>query len=277
MSTSVDNEPSAFESSVPDGVDTQRPSVARMYDVYLGGTHNFSSDREAVEAVKAALPDIIEIAVEGRAFLGRVIRFMCSQGVTQFIDIGSGLPSSENTHQVAQKYQAHARVVYVDIDPIAVAHGKSILGDNPDTAFIYGSALEVKKILDDDQTKRLIDFSKPVGIVMMGLVHFFSVEQSRDLLAQLKQCLAPGSLLGLTHGTTDGRSQEAIDQTHAAYAKSPTKLILRPKHSVEEILEGYTKVAPGLVMVDDWRMELAEEGRPLPPSTRIWYGFVLQL
>ncbi|KAJ2982834.1 hypothetical protein NQ176_g1122 [Zarea fungicola] len=102
MSKSPENNISAFESTVPpDGVDIKHPSVARMYDVYLGGTHNYSADREAVEAVKTALPDINEIAVEGRAFLGRVIRYMCSQGITQFIDIGSGLPSSENTHQVA--------------------------------------------------------------------------------------------------------------------------------------------------------------------------------
>lgn len=202
---------------------------------------------------------------------------MCSQGVTQFIDLGSGLPSAENTHQVAQKYQPNAKVVYVDIDKVAIAHGKSILGDSPNTAFIFGSALELKDIMAHEETRRLIDFTKPVGVVMMGLVHFFSIEQGQNLLSELNNFLVPGSLLGLTHGTTDGRSEESINQLHDAYAKTSTPLFCRPKPVIEQIFEGYEKVEPGLVLLDEWRMDLAEEGKPSPPATRIWYGTVLQL
>lgn len=202
---------------------------------------------------------------------------MCSQGITQFIYIGSGLPSAENTHEVAQKYQPNARVIYVDIDRVAVAHGKPILAGSPDTAFIYGSALEPKDIIAHEETRRLIDFSKPVGVVMMGLLHFFSIEQGQNLLSELQHCLAPGSLLGFTHGTTDGRSEESINQLHDVYAKTPTPLFCRPKPVVEEILKGHKLVAPGLVLLDEWKLDLTEVGKPSPQATRIWYGVVLEV
>lgn len=122
--------------------------------------------------------------------------------------------------------------------------------------------------MEHNDTRNLLDFLKPIGIIMMGLVHFSSIEQGKRLLAELNQYLPPRSLLGITHGTTDGRSQEIIDQIHDAYARTPTPLILRTKKSIGEILEGWTKVAPGLVML--WRMELGEQDKPSPPSTLLW-------
>ncbi|KAH8805998.1 S-adenosyl-L-methionine dependent methyltransferase [Xylogone sp. PMI_703] len=267
----------ANDPSLPDGIDANRPSVARMYDFYLGGANNLAVDRAAVAAVQKGLPNIFDIVIEGRAFLRRVLRYMCHQGIQQFLDIGSGLPSADNTHQVVQRVIPTAHVVYVDIDPTAVSHGREILKGNDTVTFIEGSALELQAILDHPETNKLIDFSKPVGVVMMGLVHFFSIEDGKRVLKTLHSRLAAGSFFSITHGTTDGLSSDTIEQVHAAYAKTPTPLIMRPKSEIQELLVGFNLVEPGLVKVQQWRLEEAEEGEPIPPETHIWYGVVVKV
>ncbi|KAM0249487.1 hypothetical protein ACHAQJ_009035 [Trichoderma viride] len=261
----------------PSGVDVSRPSVARMYDFYLGGKHNYPSDRAAVAAVKEGLPNIIEIAAEGRHFLRRVIRYMCHQGIDQFIDIGSGLPSADNTHQVAQRVIPNARVVYVDIDVAAVAHGRQILNGNPSTAFIQGSVLELEPILSHPETQNLIDFSRPVGVVMMGLLHFFPVDTDREILQVLREKLSPGSLVSFTHGVLDYQNEEAIQTILAAYARTPTPLIMRTKVEIRRIMEGLSAVEPGLVLIHDWKIDMAEESESEPPRSSIWAGVVLSV
>lgn len=247
----------------------------KKYDFYLGGKHNYPADRAAVAAVEEALPNIFDIVVEGRHFLRRVIRYMCYQGIDQFIDIGSGLPSADNTHQVAQRVNPNARVVYVDIDKAAVTHGRQILSGNPSTAFIQGSVLELESILNHPETRQLIDFSKPVGVVMMGLLHFFSIEADRDILKILKQNLSAGSLISFTHGVLDFQDKEAVEDLLAAYARTPTPLIMRTMDDIGKIMEGFRSAEPGLVLIHDWKMNLAEEGEPEPPKSLIWAGVVL--
>ncbi|KAM0257951.1 hypothetical protein ACHAQJ_004110 [Trichoderma viride] len=259
----------------PSGIDVSQPSVARMYDYYLGGKNNFESDRAAVAAAKEANPQIFEMAIEGRAFLRRVIRYMCFQGIDQFIDIGSGLPSVDNTHQVAQRVIPNARIVYVDIDETAVAYGQQMLENNPSTAFIQGSVLELELILNHPKTKNLIDFTKPVGVVMMGLVHFFSIDTGRDILKTLQRNLASGSLISITHGVTDHLSQEVVQKVLAAYARTPTPLTMRPVAEVEQIIEGFHTVEPGLTLLHEWKMDIAEEGEPEPERSLVWAGVVL--
>ncbi|PTB68601.1 DUF574-domain-containing protein [Trichoderma citrinoviride] len=266
-----------MDSAPPRGIDVSRPSVARMYDFYLGGKNNFESDRAAVAAVKQALPNIFEIAAEGRHFLRRVIRYMCFQGIEQFIDIGSGLPSADNTHQVAQRVNPNARVVYVDIDDAAVIQGRQILNGDPSTAFIQGSVLELEPILNHPETRNLIDFSKPVGVVMMGLLHFFDIPTDRAILKQLHEDLAPGSLVGFSHGVLDYQNENAIKEVLDAYARTPTPLIMRTMDDIKKIMEGYLAVEPGLVLMHDWKMDMAEEGEPEPPRTLIWAGTVLRI
>ncbi|KAL7939914.1 S-adenosyl-L-methionine dependent methyltransferase [Trichoderma chlorosporum] len=266
-----------MDPALPAGIDVSRPTVARMYDFYLGGKNNFPSDRAAVAAVKEALPNIIEIVAEGRHFLRRVVRYMCYQGIDQFIDIGSGLPSADNTHQVAQRVNPNARVVYVDIDEAAVIQGRQILSGNSSTAFIQGSVLELQLILNHPETRNLIDFSKPVGIVMMGLLHFFDIGVDRGILNLLRQSLAPGSLVSFTHGVLDYQKKEAIENLLAAYARTPTPLIMRTMKDIKRIMEGFPAVEPGLVLLHDWKMEMAEEGEPEPPRSLIWAGTVLNI
>lgn len=202
---------------------------------------------------------------------------MCQQGIDQFIDIGSGLPSADNTHQVAQRVLPEARVVYVDIDETAVAHGQQILAGNTTTTFILGSALDIQSILAHAETTRLVDFSKPVGVLMMGLVHFFDIDVARNLFAALHKHLAPGSLLSISHGTKDGVTEEAAGKLRAAYAKTATPLRTRSGAEIEKIVEGFDKVEPGLVKLHEWRMDMAEVGDANPPKTGAWYGVVLKV
>ncbi|KAL7795953.1 S-adenosyl-L-methionine dependent methyltransferase [Trichoderma ceciliae] len=261
----------------PSGVDISRPSVARMYDCYLGGKHNYPSDRAAAAKVKDAFPNIIELVAEGRHFQRRVIRYMSYQGIDQFMDIGSGLPSSDNTHQVAQRVNPNARVVYVDIDESAVAHGRQILSGNPLTTIIQGSVLELEPILNNPETKNLIDFSKPVGVVMMGLLHFFPIDTGRGILKNLHGRLSSGSLIGFSHGMLDYQKEQAVEDLKTIYKKTPTPITLRTMVDIEKIREGLPAVEPGLVLIHDWKMDMAEEGEPEPPKAFIWAGVILSV
>ncbi|KAL7920148.1 DUF574 domain-containing protein [Trichoderma austrokoningii] len=261
----------------PSSIDIMKPSVARMYDFYLGGKNNFASDRAAVLAAKEANPQIFEMAIEGRHFLRRVIRYMCYQGIDQFIDIGSGLPSADNTHQIAQRVIPDARVVYVDIDEAAVIYGQQILSELPTTTFIHGSVLELDRILRHQETKKLIDFSKPVGVVMMGLLHFFSIDTGRDIFLTLRNNLAPGSMISISHGITDNLSEDIVQKVLAAYARTPTPLIMRPLVDVEQIIQGFEAVEPGVTLIHEWKPELAEERDTEPPKTYVWGGVVVKV
>ncbi|KAK1247424.1 hypothetical protein MKX07_002333 [Trichoderma sp. CBMAI-0711] len=266
-----------MDPTAPVGIDVSRPTVARMYDCYLGGKNNYDSDRAAVAAVVEALPNIFDIVAEGRHFLRRVIRYMCYQGIDQFIDVGSGLPSADNTHQVAQRVNPNARVVYVDIDDAAVIQGRQILKGEPLTAFIQGSVLDLEPILNHPETRNLIDFSKPVGVVMMGLLHFFDKDVDRAILQLLREKLAPGSLVSFSHGVLDYQDKAAVRRLLAAYERTPTPLLMRTMDEIRMIMEGFPAVEPGLVLAHDWKMEMAEEGEPEPPRSLIWAGTVLRV
>lgn len=246
------------------------------YDFYLGGKHNYSSDRAAVAAVVESYPRTIDVIVEARHFLRRTVRYMCFQGIDQFIDMGSGLPSADNTHQVAQRVNPKARVVYVDVDDVAVAFGRQMLSGDPTTAFIQGSVLELEPILNHPETRKLIDFSKPVGVLMMGLLHFFSIDTDRAILKNLRDNLAPGSLLSFSHTISNFVTEEEIRQVLAVYAKTPTPLIIRDIGIVEQITEGFSVVEPGLVSMHKWKMDIAEEGEPEAPQTFAMVGVVLR-
>lgn len=246
------------------------------YDFYLGGKHNYPSDRAAVAAVVEAYPKTIDVIVEARHFLRRTVRYMCFQGIDQFIDMGSGLPSADNTHQVAQRVNPNARVVYVDVDDVAVAFGRQMLSGDPTTAFIQGSALELEPILNNPETRKLIDFSKPVGVLMMGLLHFFSIDTDRAILKNLRDNLASGSLLSFSHTISNFVTEEEIRQVLAVYAKTPTPLIIRDIDVVKQITEGYSVVEPGLVSMHKWKMDIAEEGEPEAPQTSAMVGVVLR-
>lgn len=184
------------------------PVVARMYDWYLGGTHSYAIDRKAALDVQKALPDIKPLVVENRAFLHRALRWLAKNGVKQFIDMGSGLPTVGSTHETVLRVESGARVLYVDIEETVVVEGRDIIrkaGFEGQVGFIQVSALNPAKIWDNPETRRIIDFSQPVAILMIALIHFFRPPQYISTLEFWKSNLVKGSAFVMTHCTTDGR------------------------------------------------------------------------
>ena len=157
---------------VPPGVDTKRANVARVYDYWLGGRHNFLADQDVARAIAAVEPNVRVLVRANRAFLGRAVRFLAQSGIRQFLDIGSGIPTEGNVHEVAQQAAPGSRVVYADIDPVAIAHSRALLAGNADASVINGDLREPEKILANEDTRRLTDFSQPAGLLLMLVLHF---------------------------------------------------------------------------------------------------------
>jgi S-adenosyl methyltransferase len=252
-------------------IDISRPSVARMYDYYLGGKDNYRVDREAVERVAEAMPEIRQLAQENRAFLRRAVRYMARQGIRQFIDSGSGLPTAGNTHEIAQEIAPDARVVYVDNDPVVLAHGRALLAADDNTTVATADMHEPDEVLRHPQTLKLIDFDQPVGVLMIAMVHFLTVEERASVMGRLRDALAPGSHLTATHVTTDGKPAEAVAQIEAVYATTPTPIYFRDSAEIGRFFDGFDLVEPGLVTLDHWHPDPAD---PAPEPTGWLYGGV---
>jgi SAM-dependent methyltransferase len=262
---------SATDSDSPGGIDTNRPSVARMYDYYLDGKDNYQVDRDAVDQVEAAMPEIRQLAWENRAFLRRAVRYMARQGIDQFLDIGSGLPTVGNTHEIARQVIPDARVVYVDIDPIVAAHGRALLATDDNTTVAIADMHHPEEVLEHPETKRLIDLTRPVGVLLIAMIHFIPQAERSRIMGYLSDALAPGSHLTGTHVTTDGHSAEAVAQIERVYATTPTPIYFRDHAEVGHFFDGLELVEPGLVTVDAWRPDPAD---PAPAATRWLYGAV---
>jgi O-methyltransferase involved in polyketide biosynthesis len=248
---------------------TDTPHVARMYDYYLGGKDNFAADRAAVEAVEKAMPGVRQLARENRAFLRRAVRCMTASGIRQFIDIGAGLPTVGNTHEVAQRDAPEARVVYVDNDPIVLAHGRALLAENGNTAVVTADMRRPAEVIGNSDVRSLIDFTQPVGVLLIAMTHFLIAEQREPVMATLRESLVPGSFLALTHVTGDGQPAEAVAGVEEAYRTTPTPIYFRTHAEVSRFFDGYTLIEPGLVTVDAWRPDPAD---PAPDATRWLYG-----
>jgi S-adenosyl methyltransferase len=238
----------------PVGIDVHRPSIARVYDCLLGGFHNFTSDREHVDRIRDLMPDVVQMARANRAFLTRAVRFCLRAGIRQFLDLGSGIPTAGNVHEVAQALDPEARVVYVDSDPVAVAHSEAILGANERAAAIQADLREPKSILQDPAVHRLLDFDRPAALIMVAVLHFIpDADDPAGLIDQFAGPLAAGSLLVLSHGTTDGPPRAQMDQveqvsrqTVAAGATS------RSRAEVLPLFDGFELVPPGLTWAARW-------------------------
>ena len=239
---------------VPPGVDTQRANAARVYDYCLGGSHNFLADQDVARALAAVEPNVRIFAQANRAFLGRAVRHVAAAGIRQFLDIGSGIPTEGNVHEVAQQAAPGSRVVYVDIDPVAIAHSKAILAGNPDATIVDADLREPEKILAHEDVRRLIDFSQPTALLLMVVLHFLSdADDPWQVVATLRDALAPGSYLVLGHGTGDG-SPATVGAAKEMYNRSvATQVQLRTHAEILRFFDGFELVEPGLVYVPLWR------------------------
>jgi hypothetical protein len=243
----------------PPGIDTARPSVARVYDYYLGGFHNFPADREMAQAVIAAYPLATAGVRAGREFMARAVTHLAGDlGVRQFLDLGSGIPTQRNVHEIAQAVDPAARVVYVDIDAVAVAHGEALLADEPHVGVVMADLRRPDDVLGSPVVGRLLDPSQPTAVLMMSVLHF--VEDDDRPAAVIRRYrdafgggTGAGSWIALSHTTRDFHSKDLNDEVSDLYARTPTPLRMRSRDEVLALLDGYELVPPGLVLVDQWR------------------------
>jgi hypothetical protein len=247
-------------------VDLSKPNPARMYDYYLGGAHNFAVDREAADAVLAVLPETRTFARDNRAFLQRVVRHLVIEvGVTQFLDLGSGIPTVGNVHEIAQTANPACTVVYVDHEPVAVAQSRRLLADNDNAAVLHADVRDTARILGDPQTARLLDFDRPIGLLMLQVLPFVpDADDPAGIVAAYRSACVPGSYLALAHSLTPGYWPGAVGSAIELYANSTHPLHLRTPEQVEALFIGYELVEPGVVFSASWRPDepiSAEEAR----------------
>jgi O-methyltransferase involved in polyketide biosynthesis len=237
------------------GVDTDRAHSARVYDYWLGGKEHYAADRVAAEQIMAARPDIIPSVRANRAFLARAVRFLAAEaGIDQFLDIGAGLPATNNVHEVAQGVRPQARVVYVDNDPVVLAHARALLHCAADgsTAFIGADLRDTDGILRE--AARSLDFSRPIAITLLMVLQFISDQEDPDaVVARLVEAMAPGSYLVVSHAASDIAATSVIQATVRYNELVATPLTRRTRAQVAGFFAGLEFVEPGLVQLDRWR------------------------
>ncbi|MEY9937047.1 SAM-dependent methyltransferase [Streptacidiphilus sp. MAP5-3] len=239
---------------------TDVPHPARMYDYYLGGKDNFPADRAAAEQVVRLLPSAPTAARANRRFLGRAVRHAARAGIRQFLDIGTGIPTSNNTHEVAQQVAPDARVVYVDNDPMVLTHARALLSSTPQgrTAYVDADFHDPSAILNAPATKELLDLGQPVAVLVVALLHFLpESDDPYGLLDRYKRELAPGSMLILSHGSGDYVSPEVAEAVTQVYAASGMHIMSRSHDEVERFAlgPGWQPVGPGVVALNEWQAD----------------------
>lgn len=240
---------------MPHEVDFSKPNVARMYDYYLGGKDNYSADREAAQLVLGAAPDVPLAALENREFLKRAMQFlMRDQGIRQFVDIGPGLPTQSNVHQLARQYDPSTHVVYIDNDAVVLTHSRSLLDGVPGVTVVPGDLREPGPILADPELRELIDFSLPVALCMTLILHFLPPDDDPyGVVARFREALCPGSFLVLSHVTGDGREPGALTGIDDVYGNTNAPLIMRTREQVAEFFNGFDLIEPGVVFLSQCR------------------------
>jgi hypothetical protein len=255
----------------PDDIDIDRPNAARVYDYFLGGSHNFAADRRIGDQVLAVLPSAREQAKHNREFLGRAVRYCADRGVRQFLDLGSGIPTAGNVHEVARGIMPDAGVVYVDIDPIAIAHGRDLLAPDPRAHMLALDLRDVDAIVADVHDGKLLDLGEPVALLMMAVLHAVPDEDDPAALIDMyTDALVPGSFLAITHGTDEGNPEEAR-RIVALSRQANTPLAVRSKSEIESFFQRYDLVPPGLTWLPAWRRDTGDDTTP-PSDSNSYAG-----
>jgi hypothetical protein len=237
---------------VPTGIDEEVPSAARVYDFLLGGGHNFSADRELAENLLKVLP-ARDMARLNRQYLDRVVRYLVGQGITQFLDLGSGIPTVGNVHEVAQKLNPAARVVYVDNESVAIAHSALLLRDNPNAGAILADMREPEAIFDDPDVQRVLDFSQPLGLLMVGVVQFVpDADDPWAMAEKYRAALAPGSYFALSAFTSEN-APEGMRAAIEVFKNSRDPIFPRTHAELLRLFGDFDLVEPGLVYTPEWR------------------------
>lgn len=239
----------------PADIALERPSAARMYDYYLGGAHNFAIDRQAADQALALWPELPLIMQANRAFLRRAIQYLSDRGIDRFLDIGSGIPTVGNVHEIALAANPAARVVYVDLDPVAVAHSRAILGDEPRVTVVQADARRMGELLAHPAVRELLAPGRPVAALLLALLHFIPDDAAADaLVRQVRDALPPGSYLALSHASTEGMPAES-EVHERLYARTATPMRMRTRAEIARFFAGMEPVEPGVVYLPLWRPE----------------------
>ncbi|RKT88900.1 S-adenosyl methyltransferase [Saccharopolyspora antimicrobica] len=252
-------------------VDTSVPNVARMYDYYLGGAANFAVDREAAERALAVTPEIGRFARMNREFLGRVVRYLCERGIDQFLDLGSGVPTVGNVHEIAHQHNPRARIAYVDHESVAVAHARALLADEPDVSVTQADIRNPAEVLAAPGVAGLLDFSRPVAVLAVAILHFLpdADEPARILRTYCDACPA-GSFTALSHAATITMTESESHRGQSIYRSTKTPLVLRDREQIAALLDGCRLVEPGLTPINHWPSPTGE-------SPANGYGAVAEL
>jgi hypothetical protein len=255
------------------GLDVSVPNAARMYDYFLGGKDNFEADRVAAGKILAMVPKLRRSVVENRRFIRRVVRFLAAEaGVDQFLDIGAGLPTRDPVHQVALESSPRARVVYADYDPVVVAHGNALLAVRDQSVMVQADLRRPRELLAHPGVRGFLDFSRPVAVMLIAVLHFVpDADDPYQIVAALRNGLAPGSYLAMVHLSGDFVEQDAADQAVSLYEHAIMHLRPRSKAEVLRFFDGFELVPPGLVPKHQWR---PDNGRPGYRTSNVSWGAV---
>jgi len=239
-------------------IDTSTPSTARMYDYYLGGKDNFEADREAAEKAMSIYPEIRMIARGNRGFMSRAVRNAAESGIRQFIDLGTGIPTIPNVHEIARQTHADARVVYVDNDPIVSVHNRALRETRDGVIAIDADIRRHADVTGHPDVRRLIDFDQPVAVLIISVLHFFDDEDTHHLLTAFREQMAVGSHLVISTVTSDGLSPGDVAEMDRIYARAGTRALGRPRAEILRFFDGLELLDPGLTPVQKWRAEEPE-------------------
>lgn len=251
------------------GFDPSTPNAARIYDFLLGGKEHFATDRAAAEKLLRLIPDASVAAHENRQFLHRAVHYLAGEaGIRQFIDIGSGLPTAENTHEVACEEESAARTVYVDHDPVVTAHARALLATDENVTAISGDLRDPQSILDNPDLRNVIDLDQPVAVILVAVLHFLDDAPAYTATSFLKRVIPPGSFIVLSHATTDLVEAEADQKAREIYRDTATPIVPRTKEEVSWFFDRLELVEPGIVGVAEWR----SGPRPAPSRNIVHAG-----
>jgi SAM-dependent methyltransferase len=262
------------DSSWHGGPDLEAPNPARIYDFLLGGSHNFDADRQVAHAAMAAVPDLPQQAAANRAFLCRSVRYLLGEGVRQFLDLGSGIPTAGNVHEIAQHAAPDTRVVYVDNDPVAIAHSTRLLAGNPNTIAIEADLRDPQAILDNPTVQTVLDLTQPVAVLLVAVLHFIpDADDPAGTIRHLTQAVHPGSHLVIAHGVNDARPADAATLT-GLWTNTTSPLTLRSAEQIHTLFRGLKMVPPGVVCAPQWRPDGPPPRRPRLSANLVGVGRV---